>query len=138
VALSRKRKVDLLRALPLFGACSARELEQIAAVADELRLPAGRVLMREGTVGRELVVVIEGEVEVERGGETIAHRGDGDFVGELALVTSRPRTATVTVTKDARVLVINGGDFDRLLREVPSVAVKVLRAVAERLPPDHA
>lgn len=135
MAISRRRKVDLLRALPLFGACSTKELEAIAGVADELWLPAGRVLMREGAVGRELVVIVAGDVEVDQGGTTVARRSDGDFVGELALVTNRPRTATVTVTRDARVLVIKGADFDRLVQAVPSLALKILRAVGERLLP---
>ncbi len=136
MAISRRGKADLLRSLPLFTACSRSELEAIAAVTDELRLPAGRVLMREGAPGRELVVVVEGELSVARDGKVLARRSDGDFVGELALVTHRPRTATVTATTDVRILVVDGRDFDRLVREVPTVALKVLKAVGERLPSD--
>jgi CRP/FNR family transcriptional regulator, cyclic AMP receptor protein len=136
VQISRKGKTDLLRKLPLFSECSKRELEAVAAVTDELRLPAGRVLMREGETGRELVVLVEGEVAVERGGNALASRGAGDFLGELALITHRPRTATVTTTVDTRLLVISGRDFDRLVRDVPTIALKVLKAVGERLPTD--
>lgn len=134
MGISRRGKADLLRALPLFGACSRSELEAIAGVTDELRLPAGRVLMREGESGRELVVIVDGEVSVTRGGKALARRGPGDFVGELALVTHRPRTATVTATTDVRALVVAGRHFDRLVREVPTVALKVMKAVGERLP----
>lgn len=136
--ISRKGKTDLLRRIPLFGECSRAELEQVAAAADEIRLPAGRVLMREGEAGRELVVIVDGEVTVTRGGETIAVRKAGDFVGELALVTHRPRVATATTTTDVRALVVEGRAFDRLVREVPTIALKVLRAVSERLPPEEA
>ena len=136
--LSRRTKIDLLRGVPLFAGCSRAELETISHVADELMFPSGRVLMRQGTPGRELLVLVEGEVTVERDGATIAVRRDGDFVGELALVTGRPRTATVTATTDLKVLVIDRRSFDRLLRDVPTIAVKVLRAVAERLPPEDA
>lgn len=133
--LSRQTKVDLLKRIPLFAGCSRAELEAVSRVADELRIPAGRVLMRQGAPGRELVVLVEGEVTVERDGATIAVRRDGDHVGELALVTGRPRTATVTATTDLRVLVLDRTSFERLLQAVPSIAVKVVKAVAERLPP---
>jgi CRP-like cAMP-binding protein len=105
-------------------------------VADELSLPAGRVLMRQGAVGRELFVLIDGEVAVTRDGKTIAVRHSGDFIGELALVTHRHRTATVSATTDVRALAVTGRDFDRLLRKVPTIAPKVLKAVGERLPAD--
>lgn len=133
--LSRQTKVDLLKRIPLFAGCSRAELEAVSRVADELSIPAGRVLMRQGAPGRELVVLVEGEVTVERDGATIAVRRDGDHVGELALVTGRPRTATVTATTDLRVLVLDRTSFERLLQAVPSIAVKVVKAVAERLPP---
>lgn len=134
--LSRGNKVDLLRTIPLFGECSRAELEAAARVSDELRFPEGRVLMRQGARGRELVVIVEGDVAIERDGRQVAARGAGDFLGELALVTGRSRTATVTATSDVRALVLAGRDFDRLLREVPTIAVKVMKAVAERLPPE--
>jgi CRP/FNR family cyclic AMP-dependent transcriptional regulator len=134
VRLSRRTKVDLLRRIPLFAGCSRAELEAVSRVADELRLPAGRVLMRQGAAGRELFVLVEGEVTVERDGATIAVRHGGDFLGELALVTGRPRTATVTAATDLQTLVLDRVNFDRLLRDVPTLAPKVLKAVAERLP----
>jgi CRP-like cAMP-binding protein len=137
VRLSRRTKVDLLRRIPLFAGCSRAELETVSLVADELRLPAGRVLMRQGTPGRELIVLVEGEVTVERDGATIAVRRGGDFLGELALVTGRPRSATVTAATDVQTLVLTGAAFDRLLRDTPSIAAKVLKAVGERLPPEE-
>lgn len=135
--LSRKRKTDLLREIPLFSECSRAELDQVAGVADELALPAGTVLMREGAVGKELVVLIDGEVDVTQGSTRVATRSGGDFVGELALVTQRPRTATVTATSEIRVLVVSASAFQRLLRDVPAIAVKVLKAVGERLGPEQ-
>lgn len=135
--LSRKRKTDLLREIPLFSECSRAELDQVAGVADELALPAGTILMREGAVGKELVVLIDGEVDVTHGSTRIATRTGGDFVGELALVTQRPRTATVTATSEIRVLVVSASAFQRLLHDVPAIAVKVLKAVGERLGPEQ-
>jgi CRP/FNR family transcriptional regulator, cyclic AMP receptor protein len=134
VRLSRQTKIDLLKQIPLFAGCSRAELGAVSRVADELTLPAGRVLMRQGMPGRELFVLVEGEVTVERDGDTIAVRRGGDFLGELALVTGRPRTATVTATTELQTLVLDRISFDRLLRDVPTIAVKVMKAVAERLP----
>ena len=94
--------------------------------------------MRQGAPGRELFVLVDGEVTVERDGVVIAVRRSGDFLGELALVTGRPRTATVTAATDLETLVLDGLSFDRLLREVPTITAKVLKAVAERLPPEDA
>lgn len=138
MGLSRRTKIDLLKGIPLFAGCSRAELQAVAQVADEVRLPAGRVLMRQGTPGRELIVLLEGEATVERDGTTIAVRRGGDFLGELALVTGRPRTATVTATTDLQALVLDRLNFDRLLRDVPTIAAKVLKAIAERLPPEDA
>jgi CRP-like cAMP-binding protein len=135
--LSRGRKVDLLRKIPLFSECSRADLDAVARVTDELALPIGRVLMRQGAKGRELVLLIEGDVAIVRNGKKIATRSGGDFLGELALVTGRPRTATATATTDLRVLVLDGLNFDRLLRDVPAIGLKVMRAVAERLPPEN-
>ena len=93
--------------------------------------------MRQEARGRELVVLVEGEVAIERNGKQITVRSGGDFLGELALVTGRPRTATATATTDLRVLVLDGLSFDRLLRDVPTIGLKIMRAVAERLPPEN-
>jgi CRP/FNR family cyclic AMP-dependent transcriptional regulator len=137
VRLTRGGKVDLIRGIPLFSECSRAELEAVARVTDELRFPEGRMLMRQGARGRELVVIVEGDVSIEQDGKRIAVRSGGDFLGELALVTGRPRTATVTALTELRALVLDGLSFDRLLRDVPTIAVKIMRAVAERLPSDE-
>ncbi len=134
--LSRKGKTDLIRKIPLFSECSRSELEAVATVADELRLPAGRVLIWQGDVGRELFVLVDRKVEVEQDGEKLGTRSSGDFLGEIAVVTRRPRTATVTAVTDVRVLVLTDLNFKRLLADVPSISVKVLRVLGDRLAPD--
>jgi CRP-like cAMP-binding protein len=134
--LSRKGKTDLIRKIPLFSECSRAELEAVATVADELHLPAGRVLIRQGDVGRELFVLVDGKVDVEQDGKRIGTRSSGDFLGEIAVVTRRPRTATVTALTDVRVLVLTDLNFKRLLADVPSMSGKVLKALGDRLAPD--
>jgi CRP-like cAMP-binding protein len=131
-------KVDLIRAVPLFAGLSKSELAKVASIADEIDLPADKVLIREGERGREFYVLLEGEVEVTRKGDKLATRGSGEFFGEIALVSSLARTATVTTRTPARALVIRDVDFRALVQRTPAIALKVLSAVAERLPPEAA
>lgn len=131
--LRRNAKVDLLRSVPLFAECSQKELERIAAIADELSLPEGTKLIEEGRKGREFFVLVDGAVEVRSNGRTLRTMGAGDFFGEIALLHDAPRTATVTATTPTRVLVIEGQAFRRLLAETTTVQPKVLAALAERV-----
>jgi CRP/FNR family transcriptional regulator, cyclic AMP receptor protein len=129
-------KVDLIARVPLFAGLSKSELGQIASIADEIDLPADKVLIREGERGREFFVLLEGEAEVTRKGKKLATRGAGEFFGEIALVSNLPRTATVKTRKPVRALVLRDIEFRALLQRAPAIAVKVLRAVADRLPAD--
>jgi len=131
--LRRDAKVDLLRHVPLFAECTKKELGQIAAIADELYLPEGTKLIEEGKKGREFFVLIDGTVDVRRNGHKLAEMSSGAFFGEIALVTDAPRTATVTATTPARVLVITGHAFQRVLTETTTIRPKVLAALAERV-----
>jgi CRP-like cAMP-binding protein len=126
----------LLKRVPLFAGCSQRELGAIAAIADEVDLRGPRQLMCEGTTGRQFVILVEGEADVTRGGRLVAGLGPGDFVGEIALVTGGPRTATVQTRGPARILVMGTSGFRTLMRDVPSIQSKVLAALALRLPPE--
>lgn len=134
--LRKNAKIDLIAGVPLFSKCSKRELAEIASLADELALPAGRKLTTEGGSGHEFVVIAEGAAEVERGGRVLNRLGAGDFLGEIALVTGRPRTATVTTTAPSRLLVLGARDFRMLLRDLPGLQLKVLDALGERLSPE--
>jgi CRP-like cAMP-binding protein len=136
--LRKNAKIELLKRVPLFSGCSKRELGEIASVADELDLPTARELMREGASGREFLILVDGEADVVRKGRLVAGLGPGDFVGEIALVTGGPRTATVRTRGAARVLVLTASGFRTLMRDVPSIQVKVLTALAQRVPPDYA
>ena len=136
MALRRDAKTKAIAKVPLFARCSKRELALVAGIADELDLPAGKVLTREGAVGREFFVLLEGSAEVRTGDRKRAVLGPGEFLGEIALVSSRPRTATVTAATPVHVLVIVDKEFRALLQRVPSIQVKVLEALADRLAAD--
>jgi CRP/FNR family cyclic AMP-dependent transcriptional regulator len=133
----RNSKIELLRNAPLFAHCSKKELAAVALIADEIDLPEGRVLTREGENGREFFVLIEGTADVRRKGRKINAMNPGDFFGEIALVSNRPRTATVTATSPVRALVVTDRAFRKLMRDLPSIRLKVLEAVADRLPADN-
>jgi CRP/FNR family transcriptional regulator, cyclic AMP receptor protein len=134
--LRKNAKVELLGRVPLFANCSKRELAEIAALADELSLPAGKKLATEGAQGHEFVVIVDGAAEVRRRGKVVNRLRGGDFLGEIALVTGRKRTATVTTTEPSRILVMTAPAFRSLMRRLPSIQLKVLDALGERLPPD--
>jgi len=135
--LRKNAKIELLKRVPLFERCSKRELAEIAGLADELDLPAGRDLTREGAGGFEFIVLVEGEADVMRKGRVVNELGPGDFVGEIALVTRQPRTATVRTRGPARILVVSATGFRALMHDVPSIQDKVLAAITARIPDEY-
>ena len=134
--LRKNAKVDLLEAVPLFSSCSKAELQRIASLADELDLAEGATLIREGERGREFLVIVDGTVRVTKHGKKVRDLRAGDFIGEIALVVDRPRTATVTATSPVRLLVVTDRAFSRLLEQVPSISLKVMQSLGERLHAD--
>jgi len=134
--LGRDAKVDLLKSVPLFAGCSKTELRRLAATADEIDVRAGYVLMREGRPGREFFVLVEGKVEVTRNGRKLSELGPGDWFGEIALLTKVPRTASVVATSAVRALVVTDRAFRQLVETMPSIAIKVLASLGDRLAAD--
>ena len=135
--LRKNAKIELLKRVPLFERCSKRELEQIAAVADELDLPDARDLTSQGTGGFEFMILVEGEADVIRGVRKVNELGPGDFIGEIALVTGEPRTATVKTRGPSRILVITASGFRTLMNDVPAIKDKVLAALTARIPDEY-
>jgi CRP/FNR family transcriptional regulator, cyclic AMP receptor protein len=131
---SKNAKIDLLRGVSLFSACSRAELSRIASLADEIEVPKGKVLTREGEPGREFFVVVDGRARATLGSRTrVDPLGPGSSFGEMSLLDQGPRSATVEAETDMRLLVLDSRSFSALISEVPSVARKVLRVMAERL-----
>jgi CRP-like cAMP-binding protein len=135
--LKKNAKVELIKSVPLFSGLSKRELGEVAGIADELAIAPGTELTHEGAAGHEFLVLVEGTADVRRKGRKINTLSSGDFLGEIALVTGTPRTATVTTTAPARMLVITERDFKSLLRRSPPLQLKILEALASRLPNDY-
>jgi CRP-like cAMP-binding protein len=126
-------RVEALGHVPLFRGCSRDELATIARVADETTFEAGDVLMREGQVGREAFVLLEGEAKVTISGRRLATLHAGDIVGEMALLEHEPRVATVTAREDIRALVLTDRGLTAVLDASPNVAWHVMETLAQRL-----
>lgn len=136
MALRKNAKVELIKGVPLFSELGKKELNDLASIADEIDLPAGKELTVEGHPGREFLVIIEGDATVRKGGQEINRLGAGDFFGEIALVKQQPRSATVTSETPIRALVITDRSFRTLLDRSPEIESKVMSALSARLAPD--
>ncbi|TMF74929.1 MAG: cyclic nucleotide-binding domain-containing protein [Chloroflexi bacterium] len=125
-------RLERLRSVPLFGSCTEKELAFIASRADEVDIPAGRVLTEKGKSGGDFFIILDGRAEVDAapGKRTL---GAGDFFGEIALIDNGPRTATVKAATPMRCLVLGHAQFRDVLHQNGEIAVKILRAVTERL-----
>ncbi|GAC1522200.1 MAG: hypothetical protein NVS2B16_29990 [Chloroflexota bacterium] len=123
----------MLKKVPLFSNLSKRDLEQVSKIADEVDSKPGEVLMRQGDRGREFMLIVDGSVRIERNGKVIARRGSGEFLGELALLDGKTRTATVVTDEPTTFLVVHWARFSTLLETVPGVQRKLLTGLAGRL-----
>ena len=130
---SKKAYIEHLRNVPLFQGCSNRDLEKIAKAGDEVRMPAGSLILDQGQTGREAFVVLEGTVVAKRNGKKIANLGRGAVVGELSLLDHGPRTATVICETDCELLLLDQRNFMGVLDEVPALAHKLLATLAGRI-----
>lgn len=129
---SGARNLDLSQ-IWLFSTCSARELRTVRRALEEVTAPAGRVLVEEGTIGREFFFIVDGQASVRRGGRRIAALGPGNYFGELALLDRQPRSATVVADSDMVLLNMGQREFNGLLEDVPALSRKLLAAMATRL-----
>ena len=131
--MARDEKIDLLHRIPLFSTFDNRQLERLGMLADEVDVPAGKVLMREGESGMDMMIIVHGRVGIDRGGQRLSTLGAGDFFGEIAVLDGGPRTATATTAEPSSLLVITHRDFHSMLDEFPEVAATVLNALAHRI-----
>ena len=124
---------DRLRAVAIFSGLSKKELERLAAWTDEISIREGEDLVTEGRFAHEFFVIEDGSAEVLQSGDRIAELGAGDFFGEIALLETERRTATVRATTPMEVIVMFGPNFKQMEREMPAVADRVRSAIRARL-----
>ena len=133
--MARDDYLKHLASIPLFASCHKRHLEEIARVADEVVVEPGTVLVRQGDVGLQLFIILDGTATATRDGVFIASLGAGDFVGELAVLERGRRNATVTADGRLTVLVLTATGLSQLLDDVPGLAKAMLYEVAARVAP---
>jgi CRP-like cAMP-binding protein len=129
----RSDKVDVLKKVPLFSGLNRRYLHLIAREADEVKVEAGAVLTKQGGLGLEFLLILEGGARVERDGKVIARLGSGDFFGEMSLIDGLPRSAAVIADSPSVLLVIQTRAFRSLLDTVPGLQKRLLVTLCERL-----
>jgi CRP-like cAMP-binding protein len=125
-------KLAVLRGVPLFADLDERSLQAVAVLAREQTRKAGDVLMLEGEPADEFYVIVDGTVRIEHGDRTVRSMTQGGFLGEIALLERRPRSATATAETDVTLLVLHQHAFDRLLETMPSVHRRVKSAIDRR------
>ncbi len=125
--------MQALKRAPLFAELSRKELTELAKRTEDLEFDAGAVLCKEGAVGREFFVVVDGEFEVTKDGARVPILGGGDFFGEIALLENTRRRATVTARTPLRCFVLTSQAFRSVVDRNPKIERKVLRALAQRV-----
>jgi CRP/FNR family transcriptional regulator, cyclic AMP receptor protein len=125
--------VAKLQAVGVFSGLSKKELERLSAWTDEISVREGEELATEGQFAHEFFVIQDGSAEVLQNGERIAELGPGDFFGEIGLLETERRTATVKATSPMDVIVMFGRDFKQMEHEMPAVADRVRAAIRARL-----
>jgi CRP-like cAMP-binding protein len=134
--LHKDGKVDLISRVPLFARCSKKELRTIANLADRVEWPEGKTVIKEGGLGREFFILIEGTASVSQRGGKVHELAAGEWVGEIALVANVPRTATVVTTSQVSALVLTRRGFSQVIEDSPSIAAKVMAVLGERVAPE--
>jgi CRP/FNR family cyclic AMP-dependent transcriptional regulator len=130
---SLKASLQHLRNVPLFSSCSNKELERIAKAADEVNVKAGTLIVDQGQTGREAYILLKGVAVVRRNGKKVTSLSEGSVIGELSLLDHGPRTASVSAETDCTLLVISQRNLYGVIDKVPSVAHKLLSALATRI-----
>ena len=125
--------LDHLANVPLFSSCSKKELQLLGQLCNETTIKEGKVLVKQGSVGYECFVIVEGEAKVERNERVITTMGPGSYFGELALLDKGPRSATVSALTDMTVLVMTPREFVTALDRIPGLSMKIMAGLARRL-----
>lgn len=121
-----------LRDFDFASLASDEELDRLDRLTTMIDMPEGRVLMREGSFGNEVLLLVAGELLVERDGEAVAVIRPGNVVGEQAVILNAPRNATVRAATDVTILAMTRAEFNSVLDECPSVARNILEEALHR------
>jgi CRP/FNR family cyclic AMP-dependent transcriptional regulator len=121
-----------LHQVPLFSACSRKELSMITNISQRTTLPQGFVLISEGSPAEDVYVVLKGSLKVVKGDSAISYLREGAVVGELALLDQGPRTASVVCESECVVLRFSRGDFYKIMKKIPDLSHRLMSILATR------
>ncbi|MDY0088004.1 MAG: cyclic nucleotide-binding domain-containing protein [Coriobacteriia bacterium] len=124
---------QILARVPLFARCTPDELASLTALALVNEFSAEQIIVTQNTPGTAFYVILEGHVEVVRDGESISTLGPGEFFGEMSLMDSAPRSATIRAAEPTRCMMLSSWDFRAALERHPTIAVKLLEVLTQRL-----
>ncbi len=133
LSISQDDKIERLENVPLFHACSQRQLRAVARIAGVFDAPAGTVLIRTGEAGEEFFLIVEGTAQVHVSAKKRIRLRPGDFFGEMSLIDGGPRSATVVAETPLRLLVIHRRHFETLLDKVPGITQTLLVTLCGRV-----
>ena len=122
-----------LASVPLLAGLEDRVRRRLAEIGKRRTYAADEVIVREGSTGTALYIVLSGRARVEREGATIGQLQSGDFFGELALIEEHPRSATVVANEETDCLLFPAWEFTALLEEHPEIAVPIMRELIARI-----
>jgi CRP-like cAMP-binding protein len=126
-------KLDLLKSIPIFAKCGRSGLEKVAKLVDEVELPDGHVVMREGETGNEMFLIVSGNARADRKGRKLADLGPGAAFGEMALIAEGKRNATVTAQGPLRVFVVGHREFHSLMDSHREFRLQILEGLASKV-----
>jgi CRP/FNR family cyclic AMP-dependent transcriptional regulator len=130
---SNRVYIDHLRRVGMFEQFSRKDLEKIARASDEISVPAGSVILEQGSEGYEAYVILSGSVVVRRNGRKIATLGPGAILGEMSLLDHGQRTASAICETECALLVLSQGSFLGAVMDVPLLANKLLVTLVSRI-----
>lgn len=124
---------EFLSRVPIFENCTTADIATISAVAQEHTYEPGQIVVTQGTPGQAFYLITHGRVTIERDGSVLGAFGPGDFFGEMSLLDSAPRSATIRAIEQTRCLMLSSWDFKALLERTPSIAIRLLEVLSRRL-----
>ena len=131
--LTRVERVLALKNIELFHDIPGEVLADIAALLEEETFEKGQYIVNEGDLGKELFMIVKGEVEVVAGGNVVAVMKEGAGFGEMALIDSQPRSADIIAKNDVLVLKMESDDFLEILKQRDEVALGVIKVLTGRI-----
>jgi CRP-like cAMP-binding protein len=133
VPIRQDSKIERLQEIPMFQACTRRQLVALARITDVIEAPASRVLARAGEPGQEFFMIVDGTARVDVNPKKQIRLGPGAFFGEMSLLDGGPRSATVVAETPVRLLVINRRNFSTLLTDFPDLTLSLLAVLSKRV-----